>query len=203
MVSRLFERLAEALDSRAIPYMVIGGQAVLIYGEPRLTRVIDITLGAGPDDLGQVEELVSSLSLQILTESPVEFVRSRMVLPCRDPDTGFRVDFIFSFTPYERQAIERARTVQVGNARVRFPSPEDLVIHKMVAGRARDLEDVRGVLLKNPAMELRILKAGCNSSMRPWARESSDGSGHYAGHYNLPNEARQELRGPGGTPNDL
>jgi len=27
--------------------MVIGGQAVLLYGEPRLTRDIDITLGIG------------------------------------------------------------------------------------------------------------------------------------------------------------
>lgn len=25
--------------------MIIGGQAVLLYGEPRLTRYIDITLG--------------------------------------------------------------------------------------------------------------------------------------------------------------
>lgn len=36
---------------------------------------------------------------------------------------------------------------------MRFASPEDLVIHKMVAGRARDLEDVRGVLLKNPTLD--------------------------------------------------
>jgi len=31
---------------------------------------------------------------------------------------------------------------------VNYASPEDLVIHKIVAGRPRDLEDVRGVLLK-------------------------------------------------------
>jgi hypothetical protein len=27
--------------------MIIGGQAVLLYGEPRLTKDIDITLGRG------------------------------------------------------------------------------------------------------------------------------------------------------------
>jgi hypothetical protein len=34
--------------------MVIGGQAVLIYGEPRLTRDIDITLGASLERLAEM-----------------------------------------------------------------------------------------------------------------------------------------------------
>ncbi len=34
----------------AIPYMVIGEQAVLLYGEPHLTKDIDITVGIGARD---------------------------------------------------------------------------------------------------------------------------------------------------------
>lgn len=30
-------KLAQALDREKIPYMLIGGQAVLVHGEPRLT----------------------------------------------------------------------------------------------------------------------------------------------------------------------
>ncbi len=37
MFTQLLERLATALDLAEIPYMIIGGQAVLLYGEPRLT----------------------------------------------------------------------------------------------------------------------------------------------------------------------
>lgn len=39
------------MDEAGVPYMVIGGQAVLIYGEPRLTKDIDITLGVDVDGL--------------------------------------------------------------------------------------------------------------------------------------------------------
>ncbi len=39
----VLERIATALDAHRIPYMVIGGQAVLRYGEPRQTKDIDIT----------------------------------------------------------------------------------------------------------------------------------------------------------------
>lgn len=41
MFKELLARLADLLDQKGIPYMIIGGQAVLLYGEPRLTRDID------------------------------------------------------------------------------------------------------------------------------------------------------------------
>jgi len=35
--------------------MVIGGQAVFLYGEPRMTKDIDITLGMGIDGLRRLK----------------------------------------------------------------------------------------------------------------------------------------------------
>jgi len=48
------------------PIMVIGGQAVLLYGEPRLTRDIDVTLGVGVDHLNAIEGVVKKLGFQPL-----------------------------------------------------------------------------------------------------------------------------------------
>jgi DNA-directed RNA polymerase subunit F len=36
---------------------------------------------------------------------------------------------------------------------VRFASAEDVIVHKIVAGRPRDREDVRSILLKNSALD--------------------------------------------------
>ncbi|MGC9445266.1 MAG: hypothetical protein ACP5E9_10130 [Candidatus Methanospirareceae archaeon] len=44
--------------------MVIGGQAVLLYGEPRLTRDIDITLGLGVEHLATLEALTGAVGLK-------------------------------------------------------------------------------------------------------------------------------------------
>ncbi len=54
MFQRLLERLSKKLVKSNIPYMVIGGQTVLLYGEPRLTRGIDITIGKSIDSLGAI-----------------------------------------------------------------------------------------------------------------------------------------------------
>jgi hypothetical protein len=134
--------------------MVIGGQAVLLYGEPRLTRDIDITMAIGVDGLDRVKKITSIVSLESLVEKEKEFVERNMVFPTIDKKSGIRVDFIFSFSIYEREAIERARDIKLGNALVRFASLEDVVIHKVIAGRARDIEDVRSILLKNPKYDL-------------------------------------------------
>lgn len=64
MFERLLEKIATALNKAEIPYMVIGGQAVLLYGEPLLTKGIDITLGVDLENLSKVIDMVKSIDLQ-------------------------------------------------------------------------------------------------------------------------------------------
>lgn len=153
MFSQLLEQIALGLDERQVPYMIIGGQAVLIYGEPRLTRDIDVTLGVGPDRLADLLALAHSYSWRVLVENPEEFVQRTMVLPLEDSQSSIRIDLILSFSPYERQALERVHRVGIGKATVRFAAPEDVIVHKIIAGRPRDLEDVRSILTKRANLD--------------------------------------------------
>ena len=41
MFREILSKIGLCLHNHSLPYMIIGGQAVLIYGEPRLTRDID------------------------------------------------------------------------------------------------------------------------------------------------------------------
>src|SRR5512136_2597386 len=113
MFKELLIGLAGELFSREIPYMIIGGQAVLLYGEPRLTRDIDITLGVGADHLDKLLLTIEQIPLKPLPKDISTFVKQTMVMPSLDESTGIRVDFIFSFTPYESQAIKRANKVKI------------------------------------------------------------------------------------------
>lgn len=153
MFEKLLIKISRALDKNSLPYMIIGGQAVLLYGEPRLTRDIDITLGMGTDKLGQLLDIIKKIDLVPLPENIVSFAEKTFVLPVKDIKTNIRVDFIFSQTSYEKQAIERVNQVNFKNRIVRFASLEDIIIHKIFAGRPRDLEDVGSIMLKNPEFD--------------------------------------------------
>jgi predicted nucleotidyltransferase len=65
------------------------------------------------------------------------------------------VDLVLSDSTFERSAIERAVSVRLGSAEVRFVTPEDLIVHKLVAGRPRDLEDVRSIVARQPQLDRR------------------------------------------------
>jgi hypothetical protein len=142
----LIARLARNLVARELPFMLIGGQAVLLHGEPRLTQAIDITLGVTPERFGDALAACEAAGLTPLPTDIEAFVRDTFVLPAADPQTEIRVDLIFSTTPYEAEAIRRAVRIEVGGSQVPFASAEDLILHKLFAGRPRDVEDAAGVV---------------------------------------------------------
>ena len=133
--------------------MIIGGQAVLLYGEPRLTKDIDVTLGIGVSELNRIKAILPGMGLEMLVKDELQFVEKTMVLPTLEKRSGIRVDLIFSFSYYEMEAIGRARGIRLGRSEVNFASAEDVIIHKVIAGRPRDLEDVKTILLKNPGLD--------------------------------------------------
>lgn len=153
-VTALLASLTSELDRRALRFMLIGGQAVLLHGRARFTAAADITLDAGPSALGDLRAACDTLHLTPIAppaETLESFVLRTFVLPARHAATGIRVDFIFSTTAYEAEAVARAQRVSVGGTPVPFATAEDLVVHKLFAGRARDIEDVEGIVHRQGA----------------------------------------------------
>lgn len=60
---------------------------------------------------------------------------------------GTRLDLLLADTPYDVQAIQRARIAEVEpGASISVCSPEDLVIYKLISTRLRDHEDAASVI---------------------------------------------------------
>lgn len=64
MFDRILSGVSACLDKNNLPYMIIGGQAVLLYGEPRLTGDIDIALGVGVDYLDRLLQTMNNIPKQ-------------------------------------------------------------------------------------------------------------------------------------------
>ncbi|MDI6711305.1 MAG: nucleotidyl transferase AbiEii/AbiGii toxin family protein [Bacillota bacterium] len=137
-------RVARFLDRHAVPYMVIGGVANLVWGISRATVDVDLTVWVAEDDIPRLLQSMTA-EFELLVEDPPGFVRETRVLPAKAPE-GFRIDFIFGQLPYEEMAIKRAVARKIHGVEIKICSPEDLIIHKIISERSQDQQDVRGVI---------------------------------------------------------
>ena len=118
--------LASVLEERNIPYMVIGGLANAVWGEPRATLDIEVTVWIEDREMARMIGELTSV-FPALTADPVAFVGQTRVLPL-ESDQGVRIDVIFGLLPFEREAIERAVPIAMAGAQVKFCTAEDLVL---------------------------------------------------------------------------
>ena len=117
------------------------------WGEPRLTRDIDISLLTG---FGAEERFVDLLlsAYRPRIEDARRFALARRVLLLLSKD-GIGIDVSLAALSYEELAIRRAILVELLPDRsLRLCSPEDLVIMKLFAGRETDVRDARSVLVR-------------------------------------------------------
>lgn len=134
-------RLAELLDQEHIPYMLIGGAAAAFWGNPRLTLDADVTVWVEPQAMaGTIERLLRHLTAR--SAHPLPFAKETRVLPVVLPN-GLPADITFGQLPFEEEAIGRALPQDVAGYPVRICSVADLILHKVISDRPRDLEDVR------------------------------------------------------------
>jgi hypothetical protein len=124
----------------------IGGLAVQRWGEVRATQDADLTLLTG---FGNEEAFVDPLLQQFAPRHPNarEFALSRRVLLLRSTD-GVPLDIALGAMPFEESSINRSSLWKLSDSiHLRTCSAEDLVVHKVFAGRDIDWIDVRGVLV--------------------------------------------------------
>lgn len=124
--------------------MVIGGMANAIWGAPRGTVDVDITVGLSSDE---VPRLLQLLRDQVASAPPdaMDFARDTGVLPFTHR-RGPRVELMLASVPYAHEALARAVTIDVAGVPVRFCTPEDLILHKLVSSRERDRSDVAALI---------------------------------------------------------
>jgi hypothetical protein len=147
MLEKTLLKITRILDESKIPYMLIGGYAMVIHGFPRMTQDLDISLGIDTEYIDKILNAVKR-DFKTLVKDPVAFARDTNVLLLQDIETGVRIDLIFTFIEFERKAIDEADEIDFMGEKLRNVSVENLIIYKMLAGRERDKEDVEMILVE-------------------------------------------------------
>jgi hypothetical protein len=139
--------LQEFCGARNWRFCFIGGIAVQRWGEPRFTADADLTLLTG---FGNEEIFIDPLlgAFRPRRSDARQFALQHRVA-LLEAKNGIPLDIALGAVPFEEQSIVRSSTFEIGEGRaLRTCSAEDLLVHKVVANRAKDWLDIEGILAR-------------------------------------------------------
>jgi predicted nucleotidyltransferase len=174
--------LASALRDLEIPYAVIGGLAVSLWGEVRATLDVDLAVWVEAE---RIDATIVALSrrFEAIPKDPKLFVRETHVLPVVTSQ-GVRADIVFGVLPVEKELVGRARPKALAGGEVRVASVEDLILMKLISERERDLEDAR-----------KLLRRHRGTIDREYLRERLEGVAEGLGRPDIPRIVEEALGG--------
>ena len=139
----LLKALAAILDRWGRWYL-FGAQAVTAYGVPRLSADVDVTVALAPDDPQRFARDMEAGGFTLRVDDP-EFLRRTRVMPFVHVATGMPLDVVLAGSGLEEEFLGRAKITDIGGANVPVIDVADLLIAKVLAGRPKDIEDVRSL----------------------------------------------------------
>lgn len=173
------------LNQLRIPYMVTGGVASVVYGEPRFTRDIDLVIALNPRDARRFGTAWPAGEFYV---PPVEVIEEESRRPAHGHfnvshhETAMRADiYLPGDDPLNAWALAHTVVRQVGEDEVVLAPIEAVILSKLryyKAGKSdRHLRDIRrmltvsGDLVNRPELER---WAGRLDVMREWRMAQDD-----------------------------
>lgn len=161
----LLKKIAEILHKLAIPYLITGGVAVVVWGRPRFTADIDIVVELVPEKLDKLAEELLAIEKDVYLDKEMmhQALERKGEFNFIHPGAGLKVDFwMLKNTAFDRERIKRRVKRRLAKVDLFFISPEDLILSKLLwykeSESTRQLEDIESVLRIQKRLDWRYLK---------------------------------------------
>ena len=138
---------------------MFGAAAVNLYGFPRKTADLDLTIDLGDRDPSKFMTTLRRAGFEPRFADDA-FVQTTRVIPVVHRTTRLPVDLVLAGPGLEQLFLAHARIQRLGGIEIPVIAPEHLVVTKILAGRAKDLDDVRELLaIREHSIDVRDIEA--------------------------------------------
>ena len=148
----LLGHVLDVLESRSIPYMVVGSFASSTYGEPRFTYDIDIVVELSERDLPAFVTGFPAADFYLNPDAIRDAIRQRFQFNIIHSASGNKVDFMLPRDDeWGRVQMARRRRIRLLPDREAYAgTPEDVILSKLMyfaeGGSDKHLRDIVGML---------------------------------------------------------
>jgi len=153
------------LESLNVPMAVMGGVALSAWKHPRATQDVDLLIGLEDRDYQFILQKLGAARIRAKRQPPVVTLgRLRIVQLLYEPPGTYldlQIDLLLADCAYQKEALRRRTMVHLPDLDIAIAvlSCEDLILHKVLAGRIVDRADAAKLLRVNQtALDLGYLR---------------------------------------------
>jgi len=156
----VFLAAIDTADSGPFPYMLYGGLAAGLWGEPRYTEDVDLVLFIPERDAVKFLRAAAKAGFSVDEGLAIQQlqVSGWARLPLGEEKSPWHMDLTLGDSPFDRSALTRRKQVTLFDRQVWVASPEDLIVYKLVSARDRDLMDVRQIGKRQRRLDAEYLR---------------------------------------------
>ena len=139
------KQLLSAFNANRVKYVVIGGYAVFVHAQPRMTKNMDVFIESSPVNALATYRSLAEFGAPLANFTVEDFFDGKTVgrfgVPPICVEVIQRIDGVDFANVY-------ANSIEVlvdGDLPARYISAEDLITNKLASGRPQDLADVDAV----------------------------------------------------------
>jgi Nucleotidyltransferase of unknown function (DUF6036) len=142
------KELQDFCDRQGWRSCLIGGIAVIRWGQPRVTRDVDLNVLTGFGGEDSIIDIFLDNYASRLPDGRDFALRNRILL--LSTSSGIGIDVSLGALPFEERLIENSTSFAFApDLGLRTCSAEDLVVMKLFASRPLDIRDAEGVAIRN------------------------------------------------------
>ncbi len=143
------------LEPLGLPVALMGGLALAVWKHVRATRDIDLLLGIGEQDTERVLHHLRAAAIRPKRSPPVMTVgKIQIVQLLYEPPEAFvdlQIDLLLAQSGYPLESLRRRVPTQLPGLDITIAvlTCEDMILHKLLAGRLLDRVDAAALLRAN------------------------------------------------------
>jgi hypothetical protein len=150
----------DTIDAGGFDYLLYGGMAAALWGEPRYTEDVDLVLFLPERHAYKFLREAAKHGFAVEEDLAIQQmqVSGWARIPLGNRKSPWHLDLTLGDGPFDKSALARRKRVSLFDRDVWIASPEDLLVYKLVSWRDRDVVDVHAIVKRQKGLDVAYLR---------------------------------------------
>ena len=145
VITRIIHIITDYFDNNSIPYVIVGGIAVISWGRPRTTQDIDIIIDHEKLSINDFSSFLSKNNFFVETQEIIDGFNEKSQVTILDKQSLFRIDLTGLYDENKRDSLNHRQPQKLEGKIIYIDSPENLISHKLLFGSEQDFQDALAI----------------------------------------------------------